>query len=221
MRRALILGSVVAAVSGFAVVWAVSAQGTTGTTSRTMVAKVNDSGTNVWIAGVVDPDGWAAVGAASDNDGWNAQHARWFRGRVVDGQFTGMAADGTTLTARHDGSQLQGTVNGQPWSATVITGGTAGIYIGGNSQEMIAVFEAPDGSRVGRVWSRQTGQHLRTLTFGSAGAGSSSSYAMLAYGSADAQGTSAATMSVLPNGTRQVQDPTTTYNTSFCSSSFC
>src|SRR3954463_1643090 len=158
-RSVRLLGIIAAIVSILAMTWPVSAQGTTpaATGSRTMVAKLNDLGVNVWIAGIMDSDGSAAVAAASDNDTWNAQHARWFRGQVVNGTFTGQSTDGTTLTAQHDGTQLQGTINGQPWSATVITGGTAGVYIGGNSQEVVALIEAPDGTRIGRVWSRATG----------------------------------------------------------------
>jgi hypothetical protein len=226
LKLALVLGSVVAVVAVVAMVWPVSAQGTQAQTSRTLVARLTDANANVWVAGVVDPDGWAAVGAASDNDAWNAQHARVFRGRVIDGQFTGQAADGAILTGRHDGSQLQGTVAGQPWSATVVTGGTAGVYVGGNSQEVVAMIEAPDGSRVGRIWSRPTGQHLRTLIFSTAGARSSSAYTLLSFGSAAMQGTPVS-VTVLPNGTRQVQtapasqDVYINYNTSFCNTPFC
>src|SRR5215204_2160742 len=112
-RPARLLGVVAAIVSILAMAWPVNAQGTTPATttgSRTMVAKLNDSGSNVWIAAIVDPDGWAAVAAASDNDAWNAQHAKWFRGQVVNGQFTGQSTDGTVLTAQHDGTQLMGTI---------------------------------------------------------------------------------------------------------------
>jgi hypothetical protein len=226
LRLTLALGSVAAVVAVVAMVWPVSAQGTQAQSSRTFVARLNDPSAPVWVAGVMDPDGWAAVVAASDNDAWNAQHARWFRGRVIDGQFTGQAADGTILTGRHDGAQLTGTVGGQPWSATVVTGGTAGLYVGGNSQEIVALIEAPDGSRVGRVWSRPTGEHVRTLIFRPDGARSSSSYTLLSFGSAAMQGTPVS-VTVLPNGTRQVQtapasqDVYINYNTSFCNTPFC
>jgi len=219
-RSVRLLGIIAAIVSILAMTWPVSAQGTTpaATGSRTMVAKLNDSGVNVWIAGIMDSDGSAAVAAASDNDTWNAQHARWFRGQVVNGTFTGQSTDGTTLTAQHDGTQLQGTINGQPWSATVITGGTAGVYIGGNSQEIVALIEAPDGSRVGRVWSRATGQHVRTLTFAPASSGPSDSYSMLSVGSQIGQPT---TITVNANGSRQLQSGDLSWTTSWCSSSFC
>ncbi len=224
MRRARstgLLAILAAAAAILPLVWSAHAQGTApSTTSRTFVAKLNDAGANVWVAGIVDPDGWAAVGAASDSDAWNAQHAQYFRGQVTDGQFNGQATDGTTLTARHDGSQIQGTINGQPWTATLITGGTAGVYVGGNSQQIVAVIEAPDGSRVGRVWSRSTGQHLRTLTFASAGSSSSGSYALLSLDAAGAQG-GPASISIQPNGVRQVQTADAVYDTSWCSSSFC
>jgi hypothetical protein len=220
-KPARLLGIIAAIVSILAMTWSVSAQGTTPsatTGSRTMVAKLNDSGANVWVAGIMDPDGWASVAAISDSDAWNAQHAKWFRGRVVDGQFTGQATDGAVLTARHDGTQLQGTINGQPWSATVITGGTAGVYVGGNSQEIVAVIEAPDGTRVGRVWSRANGQHVRTLTFAPASSGPSDSYSMLSVGSQIGQ---PSTITVNANGSRQVQSGDLSWTTSWCSSSFC
>ena len=219
-RSLRLVGLVAAVVSILAIAWPVNAQGTTPSTtgSRTMVAKLNDSGANVWIAGIMDADGYAAVAAISDSDAWNAQHAKWFRGQVVNGQFTGQSTDGATLTATHDGTQLMGTINGQPWSATMITGGTAGVYVGGNSQEVVALIEAPDGTRIGRVWSRATGQHVRTLTFAPASAGPSDSYSMLSVGS---QGSAPGTVTVNPNGSRQVQYMDQTSNTSWCSSSFC
>ena len=219
-RTARLLGIVAAIVSILAMAWSVNAQGTTPATtgSRTMVAKLNDSGVNVWIAGIVDPDGYATVTAISDNDAWNAQHAKWFRGQVVNGQFTGQSTDGATLTATHDGSQLQGTINGQPWSATIITGGTAGVYVGGNSQEIVAMIEAPDGTRVARVWSRATGQHVRTLTFAPSSSVPSGSYSMLSAGSQIGQPT---TVTTNANGSRQLQSGDLSWNTSWCSSSFC
>jgi hypothetical protein len=221
VRLALLLGILAAMVPVLAPGWPVSAQGTPASTSRTLVGRLNDSNVNVWVAGIVDPDGWAAVGAASDNDAWNAQHSRWYRGRVVDGQFTGQATDGTALTARLDGSQLQGTVAGQPWSATVIGGGTAGVYIGGNSREIAMVIEAPDGSRIGRVWSRPTGQHLRTLIFTPASSGPSGSYSVLSLEPGSQGGASNASITVQPNGARQVTSGDATWTTSWCSSSFC
>ncbi len=218
----ILAGILAAVVMVLTPIWPVSAQGNAPTTSRTLVGKLNDSSANVWVAGIVDPDGWAAVAAASDDDAWNAQHARWFRGRVIDGQFTGQATDGTILTARLNGSQLQGTVNGQQWSATAIPGGTAGIYVGGNSREIAMVIEAPDGSRVGRVWSRATGQHERTLTFAPASSGPSGSYTTLSFEPPGAQGgTSNATIAVEPNGARQVTSGDATWTTSWCTSSFC
>src|SRR5262249_53064424 len=105
-RAVRLLGIVAAIVSTLAMAWSVNAPGTTpaaATGSRTMVAKLNDSGINVWVAGIVDPDMYGTVTAISDNDAWNAQHAKWFRGQVVNGQFTGQSTDGATLTATHDG----------------------------------------------------------------------------------------------------------------------
>jgi len=226
VRVSLLVGIVVAFVQVAISVWPASAQGTAAPTSRTFVAKLNDANVNVWVAGIVDPDGWAAVTAASDDDAWNAQHARWFRGRVIDGQFTGQSGDGTVLTGRHNGSQIQGTVAGQPWTATLISGGTAGVYVGGNSQEVVAIIEAPDGSRIGRVWSRQTGQHLRTLIMPSGSSTSRGDFNLLSHGAANSQG-SPATVTVLPNSSRQVQvgtpdqDPVVQYSTSWCNNSFC
>lgn len=226
-KLSLLFGSLAAIVTVLAVVWTANAQGTPSDTSRTFVARLNNAGANVWVAGIVDPDGWGAVGAISDDDAWNATHARWFRGRVIDGQFTGQSADGTILTARHDGTQITGNVGGMNFSATVIPGGTAGLYIGGNSQEVVAIIEAPDGSRVGRVWSRATGQHLKTLIIGAAPATRSSApFTLLSAGSAAMQGYPA-TVTVQPNGSRTVQvagddqDTYVNYSTSWCNNSFC
>ena len=100
--------------------------------------------------------------------------------------------------------------------------GTAGVYIGGNSQEQVLLIEAPDGMRVGRTWSRATGQHQRTLNLGSPSSSGGDSYNMLSIGSAQTGGnTPPATVTNLPNGARQVQSGDLSWTTSWCSSSFC
>jgi hypothetical protein len=218
VKRARLLGILAALVSVLALAWPVNAQ----TVTSHYVARLDDPsnpGVFALVAAVVDPDGWAVVSAASNNDTWNAQHARWFRGRVIDGSFTGMAQDGTVLTMRRQGNQIQGTVGGQQVSATPLTGGAAAVSVGGNSEDIVLIIQAPDGTRVGRVWSRPTGQHKRTLLIEPARSGSSDSLRLMS--SEAGQLGTPTTIRTLPNGMQEVNTGEITYTTSWCSSSFC
>jgi len=63
------------------------------------------------------------------------------------------------------GARAEGTVSGLRWTAELVMGGTAGLYWGRVGDDLHVVIEAPDGTRVGRVWSVVTGAHVGTWDF--------------------------------------------------------
>jgi hypothetical protein len=134
---------------------------------RVFVGRV--TGTDALIAVVVEPGGNAAAYACSKDDAWNLQFSKWFQGELsTQGQLSAKANDGTEVTGTLQGSQLSGQLGSLSWSADLVTSGTAGLYRGRNGDEVHAVIEAPDGTRVGRVWSVVNGAHVGTWDFSTA-----------------------------------------------------
>jgi hypothetical protein len=213
------------------VAWAAPVQAQQQNTPTTHVGQINTPDGRVLVGMVLDPDGWASVAAVSENDSWNAQHARWFRGRVINGQFTGTADDGTTMTAQRSGGTVTGQVAGQQFTITPVPGnGTAGVYRGGNGQDIVLVIEAPDGTRIARVWDRTSGQHKRTITLPpntSSGSSSdnASSLSLLSLDVHNQQGgpggMGQGSISNNANGSLSVSSGDASWNVSWCSSSFC
>jgi hypothetical protein len=135
--------------------------------ARVFVGRVTGAeGLDALVAVVVDPDGKAAVYLCSKDDAWNRQYSKWFEGTVgPDGRLLARAGDGTELTAVVQDRRAEGTVSGLRWTADLITEGTAGLYWGRVGEDLHVVIEAPDGTRVGRVWSVATGAHVGTWDF--------------------------------------------------------
>src|SRR5205085_10192444 len=99
----------------------------------------------------------------------NQANSKWFTGQLAaSGQLAAKAADGTEVTATLQGNRLEGTLGGLRWSADLTAGGSAGLYRGRAGDDVHAVIEAPDGTRVGRVWSVVTGGHVDTWDFSTA-----------------------------------------------------
>jgi hypothetical protein len=138
--------------------------------SRVYVGRVTGaSGADALIAIVVEPGGNAAAYACSKDDGWNLQFSKWFQGQLSpQGQLSAKSNDGTEVTGTLQGSQLSGQLGSLSWSADLVTSGTAGLFRGRAGDEVHAVIEAPDGTRVGRVWSVVTGAHVGTWDFSTA-----------------------------------------------------
>jgi hypothetical protein len=138
--------------------------------ARTFVGRVAGAeGMDALVAVVVAPDGNAVLYACSKDDAWNRTNSKWFTGQVAaDGQLSAKAADGTEVSAMMHGGHLEGTVGGQRFMAELVSGGTAGLYRGRAGDDIHAVIEAPDGTRVGRVWSVVTGGHVDTWDFSTA-----------------------------------------------------
>jgi hypothetical protein len=137
---------------------------------RVFVGRVTDaSGADALIAVVVEPGGSAAAYACSKDDAWNRQYSKWFQGELsTQGQLVAKSNDGTEVTGTLQGSQLSGQLGSLSWSADLVTSGTAGLYRGRAGDDVHAVIEAPDGTRVGRVWSVVNGAHVGTWDFATA-----------------------------------------------------
>ena len=115
------------------------------------------------------PGGNTAAYACSKDDAWNLQFSKWFQGELsTQGQLSAKANDGTEVTGTLQGTQLSGQLGSLSWSADLVTSGTAGLFRGRNGDEVHAVIEAPDGTRVGRVWSVVNGAHVGTWDFSTA-----------------------------------------------------
>ena len=118
------------------------------------------------IAVVIAPDGKAIAYVCSADDAWNQEHSRWYAGEMApQGVLTATARDGKQLAARVEGDALTGTVDGLAFSADLVTEGTAGLYRGRQGEEIHAVIEAPDGTRVGGVWYASNGRWGWTWRF--------------------------------------------------------
>jgi hypothetical protein len=135
--------------------------------ARVFVGEVTGAyGTDALIAIVVEPSGNAVAYACSADDTWNQQFSKWFQGQLSpQGQLTAKSNDGEEVTGTLQGSRLSGQLGSLSWSAELVTAGTAGLYRGRAGDEIHAVIEAPDGKRVGRVWSVVTGGHVGTWDF--------------------------------------------------------
>ncbi len=134
---------------------------------RIFVGRVADaSGVDALIAVVVEPGGNAVAYACSKDDGWNQQYSKWFQGQLTSGgQLSAKANDGAEISGSLQGTTLSGRLGSMSWSADLVTSGSAGLYRGQLGDEVHAVIEAPDGTRVGRVWSVSTGGHVGTWDF--------------------------------------------------------
>jgi hypothetical protein len=135
--------------------------------SRVYVGQVaGAAGPDALIAIIVEPGGDTVAYACSKDDGWNLQYSKWFQGQLsTEGQLSAKANDGSEVSGTLAGSQLSGQLGSLSWSADLVTDGTAGLYRGRVGDEVHAVIEAPDGTRVGRVWSVVNGAHVGTWDF--------------------------------------------------------
>jgi hypothetical protein len=140
--------------------------------SRVYIGRVTGAfGTDALIAIVVEPGGNAVAYACSKDDGWNLQFSKWFQGELSSqGQLSAKSNDGSEVSGALQGTQLSGQLGSLSWSADLVTSGTAGLYRGRAGDEVHAVIEAPDGTRVGRVWSVVNGAHVGTWDFATASA---------------------------------------------------
>ena len=138
--------------------------------ARTFVGRVAGAeGLDALVAVVVAPDGAAVAYACSKDDAWNRTNSKWFTGQVAaDGQLAAKAADGTEVSGTIQSGRLEGTLGTQRFTADLVSGGPAGLYRGRAGDDVHAVIEAQDGTRVGRVWSVVTGDHVGTWDFNSA-----------------------------------------------------
>jgi hypothetical protein len=139
---------------------------------RVYVGRVTGAfGTDALIAVVVEPGGNAVAYACSKDDGWNLQFSKWFQGALSpQGQLSAKSNDGSEVSGTLQGSQLSGQLGSLSWSADLVTSGTAGLYRGRAGDDVHAVIEAPDGTRVGRIWSVVNGAHVGTWDFATASA---------------------------------------------------
>lgn len=137
-----------------------TAQGTT----RTFVGRVAGAdASEAWIAVVVSPSGDVLAYACSQDDAWNQQHARWFQGRLLDTGRLAVDADaGLALTGSLQEQRFEGTLGPYPWTADLVSYGTAGVYRGRSGNELHEVIETPLGTRVGRIWSIETSRVIGT-----------------------------------------------------------
>jgi len=138
--------------------------------SRVFVGRIaGATGTDALIAVVVEPGGNAVAYACSKDDGWNLQFSKWLQGQLsTAGQLSAKANDGAEVTGTLQGTQLSGQLGTLSWSADLVTSCTAGLFRGRAGDEVHAVIEAPDGTRVGRVWSVVSGAHVGTWDFSTA-----------------------------------------------------
>jgi hypothetical protein len=137
---------------------------------RTFIGRVAGAeGLDALVAVVVGADGNAVVYACSKDDAWNQANSKWFTGQLsADGQLAAKAADGSEVTGALQAGQLVGTLAVLQFTADPVGGGSAGLYRGRADDDVHAVIEAPDGTRVGRVWSVVTGGHVGTWDFSAA-----------------------------------------------------
>jgi hypothetical protein len=170
MLRFRALGGVLALLLALGVLPFGAPPATAQTQSRVYVGEVSAAGVpDALIAIVVGANGEAAVYACSKDDAWNQQASKWFTGQLSSGgQLTAKAADGSEVSGTLQGSRLSGQLGALSFAADQVTSGTAGLYRGRADDEIHAVIEAPDGRRVGRVWSVTTGAHSGTWDFSTA-----------------------------------------------------
>jgi hypothetical protein len=162
-RRQTVAAIVLAALVATSLVRTGSAQDG----ARTYVGRVAGAeGIDALVAVVVGADGSAVVYACSRDDVWNQQNSKWFTGQLdAGGRLAAKAGDGSEVTATLQGDRLEGTLGAQRWTADLTGEGSAGLYRGRAGDQVHAVIEAPDGTRVGRVWSVVTGAHVDTWDF--------------------------------------------------------
>ncbi|HZR97490.1 MAG TPA: hypothetical protein VFE37_02215 [Chloroflexota bacterium] len=172
-RRRAMAALVVAGVLVAGLAWpgaALGMQGAAQEGARTFVGRVAGAeGLDALVAVVVGADGNAVVYTCSKDDAWNQANSKWFTGQVgADGRLAAKAADGTEVAATMAGGRLEGTLGTLRFVAEQVSGGSAGLYRGRAGDDVHAVIEAPDGTRVGRVWSVVTGAHVGTWDFNTA-----------------------------------------------------
>ena len=134
--------------------------------ARTFIGRVVGSeGLDALVAVVVAPDNTAIAYLCSKDDAWNRENSKWFTGEMTaQGQLSARANDGTELSARAIGDQVDGMVATLRWTADLAES-PAGLYRGRADDQIHAVIQAPDGTRVGRVWTVGTGAHHSTWDF--------------------------------------------------------
>jgi hypothetical protein len=138
-------------------------------TARTFIGRVvGGEARDALVAVVVAPDNTAIAYLCSADDAWNRQNSKWFTGEMTpQGQLTARANDGTELSARAVGDQLDGMVGTLRWTADLAEA-PAGLYRGRAGDTIHAVIQAADGTRVGRAWTVVTGAHQSTWNFNEA-----------------------------------------------------
>jgi hypothetical protein len=163
-RRAWLLAALLLA-AGAAV-----APATAKETARTFVGRVAGAeASEAWIVVLVSSSGDVVAYACSQDDGWNQQHSRWFRGKLLD---SGQLAADPDVAAGLSGSlrdqRFEGRLGPYAWTADLVNDGTAGVYRGRAGDEQHEVIETPLGTRIGRIWSVETSRVVGTWDFSSA-----------------------------------------------------